>query len=660
MRKIIIRLSVSFALLASVVAGVASCNKWLDVVPDDGIPSIETAFNLRSSAIRYLATCYSYMTREGVPETDHGMLTGDELWDLVGRNVTHYDTKGNPRVPGVLFNIARGMQSANNVYGNDFGRMYEGIRCCDILVEHIYDVPDMTREEKDRWVAEVTFLKAYYHFNLLKKWGPIPLIHKSLPIDSDVETVRVYRDNVDDCFDYIIELLDQAYPNLYATLPSTDEYGRITQPICAALKARVAAYAASPLFNGNLDEVALVDNQGRQLFPQKSDAEKLARWTYAMNACERAIKVADSLGFRLYDTTGIVMPYNDTLKITVALRNSLTERYNETGGNPEVIWPNTQTPRGAMIMYQRLIQPILSSYTDMLGGYRFFGVPIKIAEQFYTNHGIPIANDRDWEGVNTMELVKGDDVHAFYIQPDYTTIRLNFDREPRFYAFLGFDGGKWFGQLSNYNRAFKPTDIYDVECRMGGKHAKTSSETGPVTGYFPKKLIPIQSTWTADNTFSSYTFAWPMIRLTDLYLLYAECINEAEGPDGPHSADLFKYLDAIRSRAGIPDVKTAWEQYSNNPTYYKSQAGMRDIIHKERLNELAFESQRFWDLRRWKEAPAEYQKGIYGFHVTGSAPEDYYVKTFIAEQQFGLKDYFWPIPTSYIEVNPNLVQNLGW
>ena len=397
-----------------------------------------------------------------------------------------------------------------------------------------------------------------------------------------------------------------------------------------------------------------------QLFPQKSEEQKLTRWKVAMDACARAIKVCDSLGFRLYDTTGIVMPYNDTLKITVALRNSLTERYNETGGNPEVIWPNTQTPRGSMIMYQRLIQPILSSYTDMLGGYRFFGVPIKIAEQFYTNHGIPIANDRNWEGVNTMELVKGDDVHAFYIQPDYTTIRLNFDREPRFYAFLGFDGGKWFGQLSNYNRAFKPTDIYDVECRMGGKHAKTSSETGPVTGYFPKKLIPIQSTWTANNTFSSYTFAWPMIRLTDLYLLYAECINEAEGPDGPHGADLFKYLDAIRSRAGIPDVKTAWEQYSNNPTYYKSQAGMRDIIHKERLNELAFESQRFWDLRRWKEATAEYQKGIYGFHVTGSAPEDYYVKTFIAEQQFGLKDYFWPIPTSYIEVNPNLVQNLGW
>ena len=151
-----------------------------------------------------------------------------------------------------------------------------------------------------------------------------------------------------------------------------------------------------------------------------------------------------------------------------------------------------------------------------------------------------------------------------------------------------------------------------------------------------------------------------MIRLTDLYLLYAECINEVEGPSGPHKDELFNYLNKIRSRAGIPDVQTAWETYSNSPAYYKTKTGMRDIIHKERLNEMALESQRFWDLRRWKEAPLEYQKGIYGFRFTGSAPEDYYVKSFIAEQQFGLKDYFWPIPTSYIEVNPNLVQNLGW
>ena len=91
-----------------------------------------------------------------------------------------------------------------------------------------------------------------------------------------------------------------------------------------------------------------------------------------------------------------------------------------------------------------------------------------------------------------------------------------------------------------------------------------------------------------------------------------------------------------------------------------SQAGMREIIHRERLIELSFESQRYWDLRRWKEASTEYQKGIYGFRVSAPAPKDYYQKTLIANQNFGLRDYFWPIPTYYIARNPNLVQNLGW
>jgi len=87
---------------------------------------------------------------------------------------------------------------------------------------------------------------------------------------------------------------------------------------------------------------------------------------------------------------------------------------------------------------------------------------------------------------------------------------------------------------------------------------------------------------------------------------------------------------------------------------------MRDIIHRERLIELSFEGQRFWDLRRWKKAPEEYQKGIYGFKVTASKPEDYYQKLLIFDQKFSLKDYFWPIQTGVIEQNPNIIQNIGW
>ena len=637
-----------------------SCNKYLDVVPDDGLATIETAFNLRSTAIRYLATCYSYMPNDGTPGSDPALLGSDEVWDLIGRVVSNTTA----RVPQTCFNIARGLMTANSVYCCDWATIYQGIRCCDILVENIDAVPDMEEWEKKQWKAEAKFLKAYYHFHLMRKWGPIPIIYESLPIDSDVETVRVYRNDIDECFDFVLSEMDAAMEDLPLVVRSNDELGRVTKPICAAIRARVATYAASPLFNGNTQEAALVDATGKRLFPEKTEAQKLARWKEAMDACKEALDVCKEASYSLMDTTAIKFNFpivlhdgtpNDTLMTDLTLRNSFYGRWNT-----EMIWGNTQSPSSSMTIFQQICMPNMSEYTMALGGYAFVGVPLKIAEQFYTKNGLPINNDREWTGVNELTLREGDADNAYYITEGYTTIQLNFDREPRFYSSLGFDGGQWLTRNASIATNMSPQDMGSIQCRMNGAQGKTSSEVGPVTGYFPKKLFPYECICTAQNTFSSYWFPWPTIRLTDLYLLYAECINEYEGPNGEHSAELFEHINAIRGRAMIPDVKTSWDEYSNNPGYYSTQIGMRAIIHRERLNEMAFECQRFFDLRRWMEAPTEYQKNIYGFHVTSASPEDYYVKTFIYEQTFGLKDYFWPIPTSYIEVNPNLVQNLGW
>lgn len=658
MRKIIISI-LATALLAG---GMVSCNKFLDVVPDDGLASIEKAFNLRSAAIRYLATCYSFIPADGIPGGDPAMLGGDELWDLVGRVVSNTSA----RVPNTYFNIARGFMSANSVYANDWPSMYEGIRCCDILLENVDRVPDMEDWEKAQWKAEAKFLKAYYHFNLVRKWGPVPIIRESLPIDSDINQVRVYRDNIDDCFDYIISLMDEALPDLPLVNQSTDEYGRVTKAVCASIKARVATYAASPLFNGNAQEAGLVDGRGEQLFPQKSEDQIKERWKNAMKACEDALKICDEASIRLFDKALVALEFpvvlngssnhvNDTLLTDMTLRNSFYRRWNS-----EMIWGNTQTPASSMTIFQQICMPILTGYRMMLGGYKFIGVPLKIAEGFYTRNGLPIRNDLEWAGQNVYQLKDGDAEHAYYLKEGYTTAVMNFNREPRYYSSLGFDGGTWLSTIPGLSTSVQPDDMAYIECRLNGAHGKTSSETGPITGFFPKKLFPYECVCTADNSFTSWWFPWPTMRLTDLYLLYAECINEVEGPNGFHADDMFEHLDAIRARAGIPGVKAAWDNYSNNPGYYNTKIGMRAIIHQERLNELAFESQRFWDIRRWMEAPAEYQKGIYGFHVTSTSPEDYYVKTFVAEQNFGLKDYFWPIPTTYIEINPNLVQNLGW
>jgi hypothetical protein len=151
-------------------------------------------------------------------------------------------------------------------------------------------------------------------------------------------------------------------------------------------------------------------------------------------------------------------------------------------------------------------------------------------------------------------------------------------------------------------------------------------------------------------------YAWPTMRLTDLYLLYAEALNEVSGPTG----GAYQWIDSVRSRAGIPSVEEAWPKYSNNPSKYTNQTGFRQIIHQERLIEMAFEGQRFWDLRRWKEAERTWQEPIQGWSYSQKDVIGYYQISTLFNRTFQLKDYFWPIAESDLQVNKNLLQNPGW
>jgi hypothetical protein len=590
------------------------------------------------------------MPREGHPDTDYGLMTGDELWSV-------YDRRESSNIwNGDLFNIARGFQNASSPYGNDWDDIYKGIRCCNILIEQVGTVPDLPEWEKLQWIAEAKFLKACYHFHLVRNWGPIPIVRENLSIDAGVDEVRVSRNPVDECFDYIIQLIDESLADLPLKEQSRDEWGRITKPIAAAVKAKVAVYAASPLFNNNTDQATLVNKDGTRLFATKTADEAKARWDYAVTACNEAIAICNEASKTLFKHQSRVS-LNDTLLVQLNIRNVLAEKWND-----EIIWTNTQTPLDANHKLQQATMPNIQAdiYPDVSTLFGHIQPPLKIVEMFYTNHGLPLENDKAWDTIDPYAFRLGGEVERWYIAKDYETVKLNFDREPRFYAWLGFDGGIWYGQRAETNDPI-PGDLFRITCRAGGIHRKIGYDWGPVTGYYPKKLIHYENRITGSNSYSITRYPWPMLRLADLYLLYAEAINESEGPNGAHSGDLFKYLDMVRSRANIPGVKAAWDsKYSDTPGKYNDQVGMRAIIHRERLIELAFEGQRFWDLRRWKEVAAEYAKGIYGFKVTGLRPEDYYQKLLLADQEFALKDYFWPIATSLIEQNPNLVQNIGW
>ena len=161
------------------------------------------------------------------------------------------------------------------------------------------------------------------------------------------------------------------------------------------------------------------------------------------------------------------------------------------------------------------------------------------------------------------------------------------------------------------------------------------------------------------NDYNAYGYAFPIIRLADLYLLYAEALNELkDAPDG----EVYEYIDLVRQRTGLEGVLETWSKYAVDSKQNKpyTQEGMREIIHRERLNELAFEGARFWDLRRWKEAEEYLNRPIYGLNVMGESPEDFYKQTLLFSSKFEKKDYLWPIRINAMTYNLKLVQNSGW
>ena len=629
-------------LLLVAILGLNACGNWIDVVPD-GVATIDMAFNSRVQTLKYLATCYSYMPQNGNVNADPAMLGGDELWTI---------DRADKRISRNGLYIAQGMQNVTNPIFESWGILYRALRDCNIFLDNVEKVPDLPDWERDQWIAEVKVLKAYYHFYLVQMYGPIPIIRENLPMSVDVNAVKTLRDPVDECFQYIVELLDEATAGDMLPLNVLDvagELGRITKPIALALKAKILVTAASPLFNGNDQQATLLNRDGTQLFNTTYDNTK---WQKAMVACKEAIETCHEAGIELYEypNTGITR-LTDTIAIQMSLRNAFTLRWNS-----EIIWANTQSisTGGNEGLHQFSMPRLNPAMSDSPLFRTELAIPLNIANMFYTHHGVPLEDDKTVEINNIYDLRLALPIDKLYVRAGSTTVNIHFDREPRFYAWVGFDCGIWYGQ----GRIDDQSELWHFACKNGDIDGYRGG-IGAVTGYLPKKHIPYTNVLTALSSYSYTPYPWPIMRLSDLYLLYAEAINEAEGPDGVNSVALFEYLDRVRARAGLDKVKESWDQYANTPKY-NNQTGMRQIIQQERMIELSFEGHRFWDVRRWKTAPDLYRIPVEGWNMQEWETASFYISRVLDSRKFGIRDYFWPIRNSDLISNPNLVQNIGW
>ena len=604
-----------------IFANITSC-EYLDVVPE-GTATLDDAFSRPAEARIFLYSLYGFLPDEQSLETSPALFGADETM-LHWNGYWGYMMKtGQMNTGDPMFNLWDGWISGDS---KRIESAYNGIRQAYMFINNIDKVSGFSDTELSQMKGEAEFIIAYLHFSLMRLYGPIVIVTQEIPLDAQDDLLFPKRSTYDNCVNFVVEKLDNAALKLPETQIKTN-YGRVTKIIAKAIKARVLLYAASPLFNGNTDFSNFKDNDGVNLVSQTYDAEK---WKKAELALKEAIDVAESLGITLYKQQS----GNDAFEVAMNnCRYSMVDDWNE-----ELIWASQ---REYYWGWQRQCAP--RTYTGdgviSTGG---LGAPMRMVELFYTENGLPIDQDPTFDYNNRYEISTA--ITKF--NPGGQTINLHHNREARFYSSIAFDRGVY--EINSRKET--------MFLRYHEQHGYTGSgEHYTGTGYLIKKGVHPDTRLDGSVANNEVLYAWPMMRLAELYLSIAEAINEYD--DGRQS-EAITYLDRVRERAGIPNVADAWSN-AKDPSKPSNTAGLREIIQTERLIELAYEGQRFWDMRRWKRA-AELNTPQKGLSIDKADNSFYTVKNVLDIVFDERKDYLIPIRLRELQNNTNLVQNPGW
>ena len=393
-------------ILFLVLALTPSCSEYLDVVPDNTL-TLEDLFKSKEEAWNALAKVYSYMPR--IEQTHSSIWTaGDEYIGRLDLNDNAWDLRG--------IRIMRGLQSVSDSLlgdwsGTSAGRpLYAGIRQANVFLDNIDKVPDMSGDEKSEWRAQVIFLKAYYNFLLVQKYGPIVISDELIAPDASKDQLFLERTKVEDSFDYIIALMDEAIPELKEKAIAT-LLGQVDQAAAKAIKARVMLYRASPFFNGNMEYYGdFVDPNGEPYFPLEYDKEK---WKDAIDAIEEALVAAQTNGNALYQYSA--QPYvfdredylanTENVQRIYDLRMAITDPWNE-----ELVWgfSNIDIYGGSELGHStnmRLPEGYGGGITNEPGfSWQWMASTYRMAERYYTENGVPIEEDLTFDLDKKWEL----------------------------------------------------------------------------------------------------------------------------------------------------------------------------------------------------------------------------------------------------------------
>ena len=611
-----------------------SCSDALDQAPDGKI-SLEEVFQDDEKTAAYLNTCYLYIPAEG--HNYFFWMRGpvdwsDEAWDT--------DAEAESWITsGLLYNGNVSAAShfntlwADNGNGNYWVRMWTGIRKCSVFLDNIDNANVKSEENRSRWKAEAHLLRAYYYMVLLKFFGcPLPIERTSYIYTDDFSTTE--RSSYYDVVKFIIEDCDAALesPSLPWRIKSDAEAYRFTKAVAEGIKSRMSLYAASPLYN-----------EGQNY------------WEEAYQINKQALENLKSNGYELYNKVNF-SSWKDNPD--VHLPNNAAKLFNEYFCNNMGFEDN---PTDKETIYQTSAGQdwINTEGIGAVMGYKSGSCPSQeIVDCFETTDGQPILN-----------LSKPYVDEITHLQPNYNPSNTLYDpqnpyanRDPRFYSSIYYNGSKrtcyWiFDETSesveNFpaKKGYRTRVIATWEGEPQTGRSQATSRKATRTGYFLRKFLHPNSG--QEVVTAGHAKAKPM-RLGEIYLNLAEAAAEAN-----HLEEAYQAVNAIRSRVNMPPLPTGLS---------KEQLILR--IRNERRVELAFEAQRYFDVRRWhtpEETLEKTDRWITAAYVTRNADGSYtYARGPVSKERLCYQNKFLKFPIPLNDVNIMLAltgdnwQNPGW
>lgn len=655
-------------LLSSTSLFLNSCKDYLNVEHYfEDRQSEEKIFKSKDYTEQWLANCYSQLL-------SYNLEIGHRNYTITNYSDDMFFNEGNN---GSVYRQFKFGEYTHTWFYQSWSQSYTGIRQASIMINSIANGNTFSEKQVSEYKAEARFIRAYLYWLLLRKYGPVPLMpEQGVDYDNNYDNLSFARSSYDQVVDYISSEMVIAAKDLPLKRDNRNA-ARPTKGAALATRAKALLFAASPLANGNTEMVDFVDDKGNHLIDQVYSEQKWAKAAAAakdvINLNVYKLYVADrrSKGTDAYPAT-IVPPYHaaysdknfpegwadiDPFESYRALFNG--DLY--ASENPEMIFTRGENQTDAeygVIALTRHQMP------QVAGGYNCHGLTLKQSDAYDMSDGTSFDREAIIQkyGASNM-FVKTTEVNDF--KPLKANVWKEYaNREPRFYASVAFSGAFWSMSSATTNTAnVTNKQIFYYRNENDGR---INGDRWLPTGIGMMKYVNPKDNTTNGGSISPRVEI--TIRYADILLMYAEAVNELTSSysiaswDGStnytisrNTDELSATIKPIRMRSGVPN-------YSQSD--FENPVNLRAKIKKERQIELLGENQRYYDLRRWKDAPIEEGQQIYGYNtlMTKDNAALFYspVRVPLLQASFSRKMYFWPIHWDELRRNKKMTQAPGW